>query len=357
MKKYGLLVVDNSSFMRRCISLIIEKDPALFVIAIARNGRDAIEKIERLQPDLVTMDLEMPEMNGLEALEVIMKKCPVPVVMLSNHTEEGAQSTIKALELGAVDVILKSHLVSDCANPAVIADFLHRIKSLAKEASIKKEKLALQAQEESFVEQKKVVTVREKPFVNGACKLLIIGSSTGGPSALQSILPRFSKDTAIPIVVLQHMPEGFTKALAERFNNFCQLPVKEAEKGEYLLPGRIYIGPAGFQTRLQQDQDGSVYFHVYTTESESHLYKPSINITLFSAAPIYRENLLTVILTGMGNDGMEGCKKVKHYQGTVIVEAEESCIVYGMPKAVHEAGYADIKVPLPHIYQQVLRFI
>lgn len=187
--------------------------------------------------------------------------------------------------------------------------------------------------------------------------LLIIGCSTGGPSALQTILPRFPEDTHVPIIVLQHMPPGFTKPLAERFDNICRLRVKEAENGDILKAGNIYIAPAGYQTFIDKKKDGSVTLRIEDCPSIDTLYKPSIDVTLDSAAPVFKERLLSVILTGMGNDGLLGCGAVKKYNGKIIVEAEESCIVYGMPKAVYEAGLADIQVPLSDIFHEIMLHI
>ncbi|KZL92330.1 protein-glutamate methylesterase/protein-glutamine glutaminase [Clostridium magnum] len=347
MKQYGVLVVDDSSFMRRCISLIIEKDPQFFIIGIARNGIDAIEKVQRLKPDIVTMDLEMPEMDGIDALKEIMKNSPVPVVMLSNYTEEGTQIALEALEEGAVDFFLKSSLVGDEVKEEVVNEFVNRLKVIAtsskvqnNETDTKVENLEAKNIEESSIDYKR--------------DLLIIGCSTGGPSALQSLLPRFSKNLTVPILVIQHMPPGFTKALAERFDTICNLHVKEIENNDVLEAGNIYIAPAGFQTFLERNRENKIFFKVKDYSPIETLYKPSINVTLNSAAPIFKEKLLTVILTGMGNDGLIGCKNVKENNGDVIVEAEESCIVYGMPRVVFEAGFADTQVSLPHIFEHIM---
>ncbi|EGD52003.1 response regulator receiver modulated CheB methylesterase [Thermoanaerobacter ethanolicus JW 200] len=351
MKKYGVLVVDDSSFMRKYISLIIEKDPQFSVIGIARNGVDAIEKIQRLKPDIVTMDVEMPEMDGITALKEIMKTNPVPIVMLSNYTEEGAETTIKALELGAVDFFLKSELTKEDAKEETATEFLNKLKAIAENAKIPFKEIKIPT-ENIIKSLENKITVR-----NNLVDLVIIGCSTGGPIALQSILPFFPNDIRVPIIVLQHMPPGFTKSLAERFDAMCNLHVKEAEDGEILEAGNIYIAPAGFQTLLYKNIDGKITLKIEDYHDDKILYKPSVDITLSSAAPIYKDRLLAVILTGMGNDGLEGCKAVKKYNGRVIVEAEESCVVYGMPKAVFEAGLADIQVPLSGIYQQIMFYI
>lgn len=351
MKRYGVLVVDDSSFMRKSISLIIEKDPQFFIIGIARNGREAIEKVQRLKPDMVTMDVEMPEMDGITAVGEIMKVNPVPVVMLSNYTEEGTDVTIKSLEQGAIDFFLKSKLIGQNVEKKDIDNFIYKLKMIAENVKIP------QAEIKVLVD-KNIIATEDKLVQRGQLvDLVIIATSTGGPAALQSILPKFSEDTRVPILVLQHMPPGFTQSLAERFNTFCNLEVREAKNGDFLEAGKIYIAPSGFQTLLFKENDNNVTLKIEDILDEKILYKPCINITLNSAAPIYKERLLTVILTGMGNDGLSGCRTVKKYNGHVIVEAEESCIVYGMPKAVFEAGLADFQVTLPNIFEKIIGYI
>ncbi|WP_251554528.1 protein-glutamate methylesterase/protein-glutamine glutaminase [Neobacillus muris] len=346
MRQYGVLVVDDSAFMRRSISLILEKDPQFSVIGIARNGLEAVEKVQRLKPDLVTMDVEMPVMNGLQALEEIMKQSPVPVVMLSSRTGEGAEETLQALEKGAVDFFLKDSLIKERDDHDKVQDFLLRLKGIA-EAKLPRAAVTAPRRHTN------VVRKRAKQQFD----LVFIGCSTGGPSALQTILPHLPGDFPVPVVVAQHMPMGFTKPLAERFNTLCQLNVKEAQHGQSVERGNIYIAPSGYQTQFEQKQDGTIVFKVEQLEEVKSLYKPSVDITLHSAAPIFRDRLLSVILTGMGVDGMQGCGLVKKYGGQVFVEAEESCIVYGMPKAVLEAGYADQQFILQRMYQEIISVI
>ncbi|CAH2712933.1 Protein-glutamate methylesterase/protein-glutamine glutaminase [Neobacillus rhizosphaerae] len=346
MRQYSVLVVDDSAFMRRAISHMLEEDPQFYVIGIARNGVEAVEKVQRLKPDLVTMDVEMPKMNGLKALEQIMQTSPVSVVMLSSRTGEGAKETLHALELGAVDFFLKENLIRDQSGVDHTNEFLQRLKGIV-EAKLPRVAVS------SVHPQRKQVRKMNRQNTD----LIFIGCSTGGPSALQTILPCFPADLPIPIVVAQHMPPGFTKPLAERFNTLCKLNVKEAENGQVVQEGTIYIAPSGYQTRFDKKNDGTVIFKVDNDVGVEALYKPSIDITLKSAAPIFTDRLLSVILTGMGVDGMQGCGLVKKYHGNVFVEAEDSCIVYGMPKAVLEAGYADGQYVLSQMYQEIMSFI
>ncbi|WP_074365849.1 chemotaxis-specific protein-glutamate methyltransferase CheB, partial [Clostridium sp. N3C] len=318
-----------------------------FIIGIARNGIDAIEKVQRLKPDLVTMDLEMPELNGIEALKEIMKSNPVPVVMLSQHTEEGTKLALEALEEGAVDFFLKSSLIGDNTSEEIINDFLVRLKAIAKSGKV-------HLNEEDYIKKETNNELVKKTSYSKKRDLIIIGCSTGGSSALQSLLPRFPEDLDVPIIVLQHMPPGFTKPLSERFDAICNLRVKEIENGDELVPGNIYIAPSGFQTFLELNNDNKVTFKVEDYSPIETLYKPSINVTLNSAAPLFKDRLISIILTGMGNDGLMGCDNVKKNNGFVIVEAEESCVVYGMPKVVYEAGLADVQVPLSRIFEQIM---
>ncbi|MFH7818103.1 protein-glutamate methylesterase/protein-glutamine glutaminase [Neobacillus thermocopriae] len=359
MKKYRILVVDDSAFMRRAICQILESDPHFTVVGIARNGLDAIEKVERLQPDLVTMDIEMPEMNGLAALEHIMKTFPTPIVMLSSYTKEGAKETVKALDLGAVDFFLKDSLLKNQADTKQVKEFLNRLREII-EAKLPKnayDKRVIETKTSTIFDSNQLQIKRVGKDKRLAYDLVFIGCSTGGPSALKAILPYFPKDFPVPIVVAQHMPSGFTKPLADRFNSLCELHVKEAQNGETILPGNIYIAPSGYQTQFEKRLDGTVQFIVDQEEVSKTMFKPSINISLTSAAPIFAERLLVIILTGMGVDGMEGCGRVKKHRGTVFVEAEESCVVYGMPKAVLEAGYADGQFLLSKMFQQIMAVI
>ncbi|WP_456279175.1 protein-glutamate methylesterase/protein-glutamine glutaminase [Bacillus sp. AK128] len=346
-EKYGVLIVDDSAFMRKTISTFIEDSDELYVVGKARNGADAIEKVKRLKPDLVTLDIEMPELDGLEALKILMTENPVPVVMLSN----GKDSTLEAFELGAVDFVLKEALVQP-NNKSAIQDFYERLVVAANaklQLPIKKEDVHPE------VDHDNESPSRKKDPSNK--ELIIIGSSTGGPSALQTILTRFPKDFDLPIVVIQHMPPGFTKPLADRFNGLCELHVKEAEHNEDLVAGTIYIAPAGLQTTLKRNDRNGFTIKLKISAGIETLYKPSVDVTLLSVAGQIKEKLVTVILTGMGDDGLRGCKAVKEEGGHVLAESEETCVVYGMPKVVFEAGLVDLQVPLPKMFDKLIKFI
>lgn len=351
VEKFGVLVVDDSSFMRKCITKIIEKNPKLSVVGIARDGYEAIEKAQNLNPDIITMDIEMPNMDGIMALKKIKELYDIPIVMLSNYTEEGAKPTIEALEAGAEDFFLKSELINQDVDDKLIDNFINKLINIVE--SKKMQKQYSEINKDEIINKREFSNDKPKAKVN----IIIIGTSTGGPVALQSILPNFPADLPIPVLVLQHMPPGFTKSLAERFDTFCQLHVKEAEDGEILQAGNIYIAPAGFQTTLHLKSDNKVSFKIIDSSNDNNLYKPSVDVTLNSAAPIYKEHLLVAILTGMGNDGLAGCKSVKKYGGHIIIESEETCVVYGMPKAVFEAKLYDVQVPLQDVLKEILAYV
>lgn len=342
MEKYGVLVVDDSAYMRKIIGSIIEACPNLYVIAKARNGIDAIEKVKRLKPAIVTLDIEMPELDGLSTLKFLMAETPVPVVMLSN----GEDSILEAIELGAVDFIIKSSLIKE-NNNSEIKDFHKRLNVAAKANFLQPIKSEIE-NVPPVKEKKKVITRKHSK------EIILIGSSTGGPAALQKIITEFPSSTPVPIMVIQHMPPGFTKPLAERFDKFCELKVKEAEHNEILEAGTIYIAPAGIQTTLRKNDEGQFIVRQKISSHVETLYKPSVDVTLLSVSQVVKEKVIVVILTGMGDDGLRGCTAIKKNGGTVIVESEETCVVYGMPKVVFEAGLVDKKLPLSQIFHEIM---
>lgn len=334
---YQVLVVDDSAVMRKHVSAIIEKSIYLSVVGIARNGKDAIEKIGRLTPDLVVLDTTMPEMDGLEALDYIMENCPVPVVMMS----EGEEATIEAMGKGAIDFVVKEELLRGKSD----VNFHERLL-VAAHANIVKP--SLPPVKEVVIQKKKIESKRD---------LLIIGSSTGGPAALQQILTRFSVDFPVPILVIQHMPEGFTKSLADRLNDLCALCVKEVVNGERMEVGTIYICVSGFQTMVVQDAEGHYVFRITQQTPFETLYKPSVDVTLSSIANLRDLRTVVVILTGMGVDGLRGCRLMKENDSIILSESAETCVVYGMPKAVFEANLSNQQVPLYNMYEQILLLI
>jgi two-component system chemotaxis response regulator CheB len=328
-----VLVVDDSALMRQLITDILNADPHIEVVGRARDGLDALEKIPRLNPDVVTLDVEMPRLDGLATLERIMSAHPLPVVMLSALTIRGAEITIRALELGAIDFVAKPQAAQQ-----------EGISTLARE-------LALKVKVAAGVDLKRLQrpALESHPPVPGpppgfSPEIMAIGLSSGGPSALSYLLTQLPDSFPLGIVVAQHMPPGFTRHLAERLDSICRLQVKEAREGDVIEPGLVLIAPAGYQLQVQRHlQKGRV---TIKEPGPKELYRPSADILFASAAEAYGQQVLALILTGMGSDGSEGLAAVKERGGFVIAEARETCLIYGMPRAAVEAGVVDEVLPL-----------
>lgn len=340
-----VLVVDDSSTMRRIIIRMLEADDSIEVVGSARDGLEAIELVEKLKPDVVTMDVEMPRMNGIEALKHIMEKNPVPVIMFSALTKEGAQTTIEALEIGAVDFITKDFSNLSMSLFDKENELIKKVKSVAKNKSgffVKRLKYALEASTLSFSSRE---IKRE---------IVCIGSSTGGPAALEFILKRMPKDMPVPIVIAQHMPPLFTKFFSERLNSICEILVKEAENREPLKEGVAYIAPG--DTHITIKKRGKEAFCEYAPDG-SYVYRPSVDLLFLSSAFCFGSRALALILTGMGTDGKKGAKEVYSKGGYVIAQNEETCVVFGMPRAAIEEGCVNAILPLDLIPEELLKAI
>jgi two-component system chemotaxis response regulator CheB len=348
-RRTTVLVVDDSAFMRKAVGSMLEKDPEIEVIGTARNGEEALSKIRELDPQVVTLDIEMPVMDGLTALRSIMMQFPRPVLMLSSLTTDGAEATLKALELGAVDFIPKqlSHVSLDIIK--IEKDLQAKVKNIARR------------------KVKPVRAERKPPAVPGPEKVLRlqaktqrrdivgIGVSTGGPPAVQKILGALPAEFPASILIAQHMPGTFTKAFAKRLNQNSPLEVKEAEQGDRLETGHVYIAPGGFHLKIRQ-RVRAIDLNV-TMEPRDALYKPSANVLLTSIADGAGRRGLGVILTGMGNDGLEGIRDLKRKGGATIAQDNASCVVYGMPRAVVEAGLADAVVDIESMAESILEHL
>lgn len=339
-----VLVVDDSPLMRRIISRILGKDQFIQVIGTAENGEEALEKIEALKPDVVTMDVEMPRMNGLEALKAIMARLPLPVIMLSAATKEGAGITLDALNMGACDFVPKD-LSNGALNIARIEEeLIRKIKAVAKRRVVSllprnmggKEPLALAVGSRSL---RAVVAV---------------GASTGGPPVLQYILTRLPKDFPVPITIAQHMPKAFTQSFAERLNAMTRIEVKEAENNESLQPGVALLAPG--DTHMSVRRKGRDVI-VELTEDQNYVYRPSVDLLLSSVSGIYESKTIAVILTGMGTDGLNGAREIRARNGYVIAQDEETSAVYGMPKAVVEAHLTNSIAPVEKIAEEIMRIL
>ena len=353
-----VLVVDDSAFMRKALSGMLEKDPRISVVGTARNGEEAIQKVAELHPDVVTMDIEMPGMNGLDALRRLMATTPLPVLMVSALTEAGAKETLSALEMGAVDYLPK-HLEGVATNIARLEQEL-----IGKVLAAAGAKVTRRSAPQNGGSPAKAIA---KPMTPGAlmaspvgatrgATLVAIGCSTGGPVALQAILPLFPADFPAGVLLVQHMPKYFTKPFAERLDQLSQMTVKEAAEGDVVRPGVALVAPGGVQMRVART--GSLDIEIrLSKDEEGLLHAPSVDVMMHSVAELYSGRCIGVILTGMGRDGCEGMRAIKGAKGRTIAQSEATCAVYGMPKAVVDAGLADNVAPLTQIVGEILNMM
>lgn len=358
-----VLIVDDSAFMRNALSSMLSSDHEIQVVGTAKDGVEAIAKVKTMKPDIVTLDIEMPRMDGIEALKHIMAETPVPVVMVSSLTTEGAEVTLKALELGALDFIPKNlHDLS--VNILKLKEILvDRIKHLAKRglSTGVRARIAATHQRRATREEAKPAEVIQMPAESMATgerrmSILAIGTSTGGPKALQEILPSLPGNFPVPIVIAQHMPPNFTGPFAERLNSLSQIRVKEAEDGETLQNGVAYVAPGG--TNMRVKRSGAIEAKISISRSrEEYIYCPSVDALMLSSSVTYPGRTLGIILTGMGHDGVEGIRAVKRGGGRVFAQDEPTSVVYGMPKAVVDEGLADKVLPLEKIAGEIINSI
>lgn len=318
-----VLVVDDSGFFRRRVAEIINGDGRMEVVGSAANGREAVEMNASLQPDVITMDYEMPVMDGITAVRTIMQQRPVPILMFSSLTFEGARVTLDALDAGAVDFLSKNF-------DAIAKGTTEIRKTLT-------DKIAAVARKQSRVVSAPAPRRAEQRSLNKT-ELVMIGTSTGGPAALQTLFKSIPGSFRTPIVIVQHMPGSFTKAFAERLNGMSPLTVKEAAEGDVLKPGHVYVAPGGMQLMVDKRGGGSIHIH----ESDQRVnYRPSVDIAFASAAKHFGRSTLAVVLTGMGADGKEGAKLLKKSGSVVWAQDEESSVIFGMPLAVIKEGLND----------------
>jgi two-component system, chemotaxis family, protein-glutamate methylesterase/glutaminase len=337
-----VLIVDDSAFARLAISRELSSAGGIDAVDFARNGYEALEKIKQLKPDVVTLDVEMPDLNGLQTLEKIMSECPTPVVMISSLTGTGTEATIRALETGAVDFFLK-HTLANPIGGGNEADTLRNKILMAAKARLTRREATLS-----------VPLVKTKPpktpgIRQPATFVVMIGSSTGGPKALYQVVPALPADLPAAVLIVQHMPAGFTCSLAARLDQLSGLLVKEAAAGDVLYNGTAYIAKGGFH--MVVEEGGIISLNQKPTVCG---VRPSVDVTMQSLPEVFGNAVLGVVLTGMGSDGTNGSQHIKRNGGTIIVEDESTCVVWGMPKSVAEAGYADLILPLPRIANAVV---
>lgn len=345
MKEINALVVDDSPYNRQTIIRMFEHEPSIKVVGTAADGKDAISKVIKLRPDIVTLDLEMPGMDGFTFLRWIMKEYPIPIIVVSARSDD--RSVFKALELGAVDFIVKPTAKASPQLMKIREELIEKVFAVANLEMVK-----IKANLELLTEDtgRKIEKVSPQPK---RVELVAIGASTGGPPAIQAILLRMPRNLPAGIVISQHMPEGFTRHFAERLEKISALTVKEAEDGEAVKPGNALISPGGYHMLLEQE--GDTVRTMLKRRRLADKYVPSIDMMMKSAATVYGRKVLGVILTGMGNDGKDGMIAIKGKKGQTIAESEETSVVFGMPQEVIDAGAADDVLPLKDIPEEIIR--
>lgn len=351
-KKIRVLVVDDSAFNRQSISAMLQTSPNIEVVDAAADGREAIKSVAVHKPDVITLDLEMPNMDGFTFLRWLMANNPIPVLVISSQSD--TKSVFTALDLGAVDFLAKSskRISNEIYN--IKDDLLKKVEIIA---GLPIEKIMSRVK--VIAEEKKPdAQVREEKTVSKAAEsssidLVAIGSSTGGPPALQSIISVLPEKFPVAIAISQHMPSGFTRYFAERMDKNSKVEVKEAEEGDMVDKGRVLISPGGYHMIFKRKGD-SVKVNL-KKRSVSDLYTPSVDIMMASAADVFGKRVLGVILTGMGNDGKKGMREIKNKNGQTIAESEETAVVFGMPGEAIKDGSIDIILPLPKIAGEIIR--
>ena len=330
-----VLVVDDSALMRKLISQMLGRDGSIQVVGTAMDGAFALNKIPELKPQVVTLDLEMPRMDGLETLREITRRHRLPVIVVSAHSVEGASATLKALSLGAFDFVTKPKEAASAHMEEIAQELVTKVK------------VAASVQMRSTSELKPVMRRGVKTAIRLTTepnRVVAIGVSTGGPNAIEYVLSQLPPDYAGSIVVVQHMPEGFTNMFARRLDEICNIQVKEAQSGDMLVAGRALVCPGNRHIRVKHMPMGNVV--VLSDEERVNGHRPSVDVLFRSLAQEYGKAGIAVLMTGMGEDGAEGMGAVKHAGGLTIAQDEDSCVVFGMPRAAIERGHAIRVVPL-----------
>lgn len=343
-----VLIADDSALIRQAVRRVLDADPEIEVIDTARDGLDALLKVESLQPDVVTLDVEMPRLDGLSALKLLMERFPRPVIMFSSLTAPGTEATVRALALGAVDFLCKPSVATGAGISALADELVAKVKRAAR-ARVRRITLPPRPTLSRLPSSPPPLPLA-RPAA-GPERLLVIGSSTGGPRALAELTAGLPPDLPCAGIIVQHLPAGFTRSLAERLDQGCALRVAEAQAGAELAMGQLLVAPGDYHlslagTRVVLDQ-----------APRRHGVRPAVDTTLEAAAAVFGPAVLAVILTGMGEDGTEGARAIKAAGGRVLAEAETTCVVYGMPRSVVEAGLADEVVPLDAMAAAIVRHL
>jgi two-component system, chemotaxis family, protein-glutamate methylesterase/glutaminase len=339
-----VLIADDSAFMRAALSRMVQSDAALCVVGTAQTGPETLTQIDRLQPDVITLDIDMPGLSGLEVLKRVMHDSPRPIIVISSLAQEGAEATLEALELGAFDCLAKRLNYGSLDIIKAQDELVDKIKAAAcstRNAGRRSQRV------------KRSPSLPGPPLSLSAPAVVAIGTSTGGPKALQEVLPSLPADLPVGVLIVQHMPVGFTGPFAKRLNNLCHVHVHEAEEGMVLTRGHVYLAPAGQHLAVRRRSPAEVVLQVSSTPSDvAHI--PSVDIMMLSVAEVFRSLAMGIILTGMGADGALGMQAIFREGGLTVGQDETTCTVYGMPRACAEMGILRRIIPLPEITRQIL---
>jgi len=336
-----VVVVDDSAYVRKVVREILSRSPFVEVVGTARDGREALDLVEQLDPDVVTCDLIMPELDGVGFVREQMQRRPVPIIIMS-IANETAEAALTALDAGAIDFVQKPTALASEKIFEVSTELIEKVKAAGQ---IELNRIATPPAATTSEPVTKIAG-------NHSVDLVVIGISTGGPQALKRLIPQFPSDFPVPILMVMHMPVGYTEMYAAKLNELSRLEVKEAAEGDEIKPGRAFLAPAGRHLSVKRELSGKVVTHLDARPFNT-LHKPAVDVLFQSVAEVYRNRVLGVVMTGMGSDGKQGAAWIKSQGGLVFTEAESSCVVYGMPSAVMEAGLSDKSVALEELARAI----
>lgn len=340
-KVVRVLIVDDSAYVRKVVKQMLSRSPFIEVVGMARDGEEALEMVEQLRPDVVTCDLIMPKMDGAAFVREQMARRPLPIVMMSIASESGEQA-LATLDAGAVEFVQKPTALATEKIFEVSEELIAKVKAAAAAPVSRLLPLPAAARPPAPAQSR-----------TGAADIVAIGISTGGPQALKFLIPQLPADFPVPVVIVMHMPEGYTEAYAHKLDTLSALTIREARAGDELSAGLVLLAPAGRHLRLQREAEGRVTSRLDLLPADTP-HRPAVDVLFQSAAEAYQQRVLGVVMTGMGSDGKKGAAWIKSRGGVIYTEAEETCVVYGMPRATMEAGLSDRAVPLDRMAQAIL---
>jgi two-component system, chemotaxis family, protein-glutamate methylesterase/glutaminase len=338
-----VVVIDDSAYVRKVVREILSRSPFIEVVGTARDGREALEQVERLEPDVVTCDLIMPELDGVGFVREQMKRRPVPIIIMS-VAKETAEATLTALDAGAIDFVQKPTALATEKIFEVSTELIDKVKAAG---TIALNRIPISSTTQTEISQ----PVTQIPGSHSV-DLVVIGISTGGPQALKRLIPQLPADFPVPVAMVMHMPVGYTEMYAAKLNELSPLEVKEAAEGDEIKPGRVILAAAGRHLTLKRVSNGTVVTHL-DAKPFSMLHRPSVDVLFQSGAEVYGNRVLGVVMTGMGSDGKQGAAWIKSQGGIIFTEAESSCVVYGMPCSVMEAGLSDKSIDLENMARAI----